>query len=61
MVIDPSLGKGHSNLPESSFSVLTKFRAKDINLQQTHYQASTKLGMHDLVLQIERTPIPLDG
>ena len=44
-VIDPNLGKGHSNLPESSFSVLTKFRAKDINLHQTHYQASTNLGL----------------
>ena len=31
-VIDPDLGKGHSNLPESTFSVLTKFRAKDTNL-----------------------------
>jgi hypothetical protein len=45
-VIDPNLGKGHSNLPESSFSVLTMFRAKDINLHQTHYQASTNLGLH---------------
>ncbi|KAK3732460.1 hypothetical protein QZH41_014903, partial [Actinostola sp. cb2023] len=44
-VIDSSLGKGHSNLPESTFSVLTKFRAKDINLHQTHYQASTNLGL----------------
>jgi hypothetical protein len=44
-VIDPELGKGHSNLPESSFSVLTKFRAKDINLHQVHYQASTNLGL----------------
>ena len=44
-VIDPGLGKGHSNLPESTFSVLTKFRAKDINLHQKHYQASTNLGL----------------
>lgn len=29
-VIDPELGKGHSNLPESTFSVLTKFRGKII-------------------------------
>ena len=43
--IDPELGKGHSNLPESSFSVLTKFRAKDINLHRKHYQASTNLGL----------------
>ena len=28
-VIDPELVKGHSNLPESAFSFLTKFRAKD--------------------------------
>jgi len=44
-VIDPNLGKGHSNLPESTFSVLTKFRAKDINLHRKHYQASTNLGL----------------
>lgn len=44
-VIDPGLGKGHSNLPESTFSVLTKFRAKDINLHQKHYFASTNLGL----------------
>ena len=44
-VIDPELGKGHSNLPESIFSVLTKFRAKDTNLHQEHYQASTNLGL----------------
>lgn len=44
-VISPGLGKGHSNLPESTFSVLTKFRAKDINLHQKHYQASTNLGL----------------
>ena len=44
-VIDPGLGKGHSNLPESTFSVLTKFRAKDINLHREHYQAATNLGL----------------
>ena len=44
-VIDPGLGKGHSNLPESTFSVLAKFRAKDINLHQKHYQAATNLGL----------------
>ena len=48
-VIDPGLGKGHSNLPESTFSVLTKFRAKDINLHQKHYQADSS--QHDMVLQ----------
>ena len=44
-VIDPELGKGHSNLPQATFSVLTKFRAKDTNLHQKHYQASTNLGL----------------
>ena len=39
-VIDPGLGKGHSNLPESTFSVLTKFTTKDVNLHQKHYYAS---------------------
>ena len=28
-VIDPVMGKGHSNLPESKLSVLTKFRPKN--------------------------------
>ena len=44
-VIDRGLGKGHSNLPESTFNVLTKFRAKDVNLHQKHYSASTNLGL----------------
>ena len=44
-VVDPELGKGHSNLSESSFSVLTKFRAKDTSLHQKHYQAATNLGL----------------
>ena len=44
-VIDPDLGKGHSNLPKSIFSVLTKFRAKDTNLHQKNYQTSTNLGL----------------
>ena len=44
-VINPGMGKGHSNLPESTFSVLTKFRTKDINLHQDHYQASTNMGL----------------
>lgn len=42
-VIDPDLGRGHSNLCESTFSVLTKFRPKDTNLHRMHYQASTNL------------------
>lgn len=44
-MIDPGFGKGHSNLPESTFRVLAKFRAEDINLHQKHYQASTNLGL----------------
>ena len=44
-IISPVMERGHSNLLESSFSVLTKFRAKDINLHQKHYQASTNLGL----------------
>ena len=36
-VIDREMGRGHSNLPESKFHVLTKFRAKDVNLHQLHY------------------------
>ena len=53
MVIDPELGKGHSNLPEASFSVLTKFRAKDTNLTETLsgiYQLWAHAVLHDLVL-----------
>ena len=44
-VIGPELGKGHSNLPESTFSVLTTFRAKDTNLHMKHYHAATNLGL----------------
>ena len=46
-VIDPDLGHGHSNLCESTFSVLTKFRPKDTNLHvhRLHYQVSTNLGL----------------
>ena len=43
--IDPELGKGLSNLPELTFSILTKFLAKDTNLHQKHYQVSTNLGL----------------
>lgn len=39
-VIDPVMGKGHSNLPEGKFHVLTKFRPKDVNLHQLHYEFS---------------------
>ena len=39
------MGKGHSNLPESKFHVLIKFRPKDVNLHQLHYEFSTNLGV----------------
>ena len=44
-VIDPELGRGHSNLCEAAFSVYFKFRPKDTNLHRLHYQASKKLGL----------------
>ena len=44
-VIDLVMGKGHSNLPESKFSVLTKFTPKDTNLHQMHYEVSTNVGL----------------
>ena len=44
-VIDPEMGRGHSNLPESRFSVLSKFRHKDVNLHQLHYEVSTNIGL----------------
>ena len=39
-VIDPIMGKGRSNLPESKFHFLTKFRPKKKNLHQLHYEFS---------------------
>ena len=50
------MGKGHSNLPEGTFSVLTKFRAKDTNLHQFGSSSS----QHDMVLQSEGATILLD-
>ena len=44
-IIDPELGRGHSNLCEATFSVVTKFRPKDTDLHQLHYQTSTNLGL----------------
>lgn len=44
-IIDPEMGRGHSNLPESRFGVLAKFRAKDVNLHQLHYELSTNIGL----------------
>lgn len=47
-VIDSRLGHGHSNLCESTLSVLTKFHPKDNHLHRLHYQASTNLGLIQL-------------
>ena len=44
-IIDPELGRGHSNACEATFSVFPKFRPKDIGLQRLHYQASTNLAL----------------
>ncbi len=44
-IIDPELGRGHSNLCEATFSVVAKFRAKDTNVHRVHYQTSTNLGL----------------
>jgi len=44
-IIDPELGKGHSNACEATFSVFPKFRPKDVGLQRLHYQASTNLAL----------------
>lgn len=44
-IIDPDLGKGHSNACEATFTVFTKFRPKDVGLQRLHYQASTNLAL----------------
>lgn len=41
-VIDPELGRGHSNLCEATFP---KFRPKDTELHRLHYQTSTNLGL----------------
>ncbi len=42
-IIDPELGRCHSNACEATFSVFPKFRPKDVGLQRLHYQASTYL------------------
>ena len=45
-VINSNMGEGHSNLSESKFLFfLQKFRPKDINLHQVHYEFSTNLGL----------------
>jgi len=44
-IIDPELGRGHSNACEATFSVFPKFHPKDVGLQRLHYQASTNLAL----------------
>lgn len=44
-IIDPELGRGHSNACEATFTVFPKFRPKDVALQRLHYQASTNLAL----------------
>ena len=44
-IIDPELGRGHSNACEATFTVFPKFRPKDVGLQRLHYQASTNLAL----------------
>ena len=46
-LIHPELGKGHTTVVESSHLILTKFRAKDMYLRETHYSMSTNLGLLD--------------
>jgi len=44
-IIHTELGRGHSNYPEASHNVLTRFRSKDKYLQNIHYAVSTNLGL----------------
>ena len=44
-IIDPELGRGHSNACEVTFTVFPKFRPKDTALHRLHYQASTNLAL----------------
>lgn len=44
-IIDPELGRGHSNSCEATFSVFPKFRPKDNGLQRLYYQTSTNLAL----------------
>ena len=55
IIISSSSSKGHSDLPESKFHVLTKFRPKHVNLHQLHFEFSTNLGL----CQSNRQFIPL--
>lgn len=44
-VISEEMGRGRSNLPESKFNVLTRFRSRSVNLHQLHYEFSTNCGL----------------
>ena len=44
-IIHTELGCGHSNYPEASRNVLTRFRSKDKYLQRIHYVVSTNMGL----------------
>ena len=44
-VIHPVLGRGHSNLPESSHHLMTMFRSKDRSLKRQYYCLTTDLGL----------------
>ena len=44
-IIHETLGKGHSNIPESAHNVLIRFRSKDLHLHRLHYMLSTNLGL----------------
>lgn len=44
-IVHPIIGKGTTNIIETSHSVLTRYRAKDLNLQKLHYITSTNIGL----------------
>ena len=44
-MIDPDLGRGHTNQVESANSTLARFRSKHWNTHRMHYHVSTNLGL----------------
>lgn len=44
-IIDPKLGRGHSNACEATFCVFPKFHPKDTGLERLHYQTSMNLAL----------------
>lgn len=44
-IVHTEMGRGHSNLPESKFNVLTRFRTKNVNLHKLHYEFITNIGL----------------